>query len=47
VLDTPERTDAGTLWPSDHYGVLARVDVTAPPVAAAGRSAGGAGGASP
>lgn len=35
VLDAPERTDGGTLWPSDHYGVLARIDVTSPGAATA------------
>jgi endonuclease/exonuclease/phosphatase family metal-dependent hydrolase len=39
VLDTPERTDRGTLWPSDHYGVLARVDVAAPAATARASSA--------
>jgi endonuclease/exonuclease/phosphatase family metal-dependent hydrolase len=30
VLDTPEkRPDGSTLWPSDHYGVLAEVDLAA------------------
>jgi endonuclease/exonuclease/phosphatase family metal-dependent hydrolase len=39
VLDTPGRLDDGTLlWPSDHYGVLAELDVFgAPPAAVTGQ----------
>jgi hypothetical protein len=29
VLNTPERRpDGSTLWPSDHYGVLAEIDLS-------------------
>ena len=32
VLDTPgRREDGGPLWPSDHYGVLAEIRLSAPP----------------
>ena len=31
ILDTPSRLpDGSTLWPSDHYGVLAELDLASP-----------------
>lgn len=30
ILDRPEVTDDGPLWPSDHYGVMADVELTPP-----------------
>jgi endonuclease/exonuclease/phosphatase family metal-dependent hydrolase len=36
VLDTPDRGTTGTLWPSDHYGVLAQVDLASASALASG-----------